>query len=339
MISVVCPFFNEESILEKSVLLMLENLSSLPEEWELIIVNDGSTDPSLEIARTLALRHPRLRVVTYPTNRGRGYAIRTGVAEARGRIIVTTEIDSSWGDDIVHRIVDEFERRSDADIIIASPHLPDGAYKNVPARRVFLSTLGNYIIRGGLTYSITMNTGMTRGYRREKFLALPLAEDEKEMHLEIVNKALAFGYRIYEIPAVLEWKDHKLTTTPGRKRKSSSNVQKLIRTHLLFSVEVAPFRYLYLVAALLMGAAGLFVLWAFVNLFLSQPSAFLLLTGLSLGLFGFLIFGIGALAQQNRASMREMWRIQHRLDVLQKELMNSPATSSGISRISRMPPE
>lgn len=313
MISVVCPFYNEEAILEASVRLMLKNLESLPEEWELLIVNDGSRDGSLDIAQQLARENSRLRVLSYTPNRGRGYAIRTGVAAAQGEIVVTTEIDSSWGDDIVQRIVEEFQRRPDADIIIASPHLPGGGYKNVPAKRVFLSSVGNYIIRTGLTYKITMNTGMTRGYKREKFLQLPLYEDEKEQHLEIVNKALAFNYRIYEIPAVLEWKTHKLTSDSGKKRKSSANITKLIRTHLIFSLFAAPFRFLYSAAAFFGLLAFIFMVWAVINFFNPNPSIFLALTSFFLALFGFLIFALGILGQQNRALMREIWRVESQL--------------------------
>ena len=313
MISIVCPFYNEEAILEASVKLMLRNLASLSDEWELIIVNDGSTDRSLEIARALEREHPRLRVLSYPHNRGRGYAIRTGMAQARGDCVVTTEVDSSWGDDIVHRIVAELKKRPDADIIIASPHLPGGGYKNVPALRVFYSTFGNYIIRSGLTFSVTMNTGMTRGYRREKFLALPLDEDEKEMHLEIVNKALAFGYRIYEIPAVLEWKDHKLSTQAGKKRKSSAKINKLIRTHVLFSLMAAPFRYIFAVSGMLLVGSVVFFALAVYNLFTPAPSVFLALTSFFLALFAFLIFAVGLLAHQGREILREMWRVRSEL--------------------------
>jgi len=198
MISVVCPFYNEEAILEKSVELMLKNLEKMGEKLELIIVNDGSTDGSLEIALRLEEKHPHLRVISYPINRGRGFAIRTGVAQARGKIVVTTEIDSSWGDDIVSRIVQKFEELPDADIVIASPHLPGGGYKNVPLKRVLLSKWGNLIIRASVKRTISMYTGMTRGYVKEKFMALPLDENGKEMHLEVVNKALSFNYKTYE---------------------------------------------------------------------------------------------------------------------------------------------
>lgn len=310
MISVVCPFYNEEVILEGSVRRMVRNLETLQGQWELIIVNDGSQDGSLEIARRLEFEDPRIRVVSYPVNRGRGYALRAGVAQANGKIVVTTEIDCSWGDDIVQRITDEFKKHPDADIIIASPHLPGGGYKNVPALRVFFSTFGNYIIRAGLTYSVTMNTGMTRGYRRDKFLALPLDENGKEMHLEIVNKALAFGYRIVEIPAILEWKDGQLAKQSGASRKSSSRVGRIIQTHLLFSLVAAPFRYLFFVSGLLaLFSCGLLA-WGIVNLIVGGPSIFLLIASASLGILALLVLGFGVLAHQGRFVQRELWRIR-----------------------------
>jgi glycosyltransferase involved in cell wall biosynthesis len=313
MISVVCPFYNEAAILEDSVRLMLKNLEALTDAWELIIVNDGSSDGSVTIARQLEAEYPRLRVLSYPVNHGRGYAIRAGAAVARGEILVTTEIDSSWGDDIVPRLVMELLQRPDADMIIASPHLPGGGYKNVPARRVFLSTVGNYVIRSGLAYDITMYTGMTRAYRREKFLLLPLEENEKEMHLEIIHKALAFGYHIYEIPAVLEWKHHKLTKTPGKTRQSSSNVNRLIRTHALFSLLAAPFRYIYFVAVLLAMVSGCFFIWSVYRLITRQVAVYAFLSSVLIALFAFVIFGVGVLAQQGRALQRDLWRLQSEL--------------------------
>ena len=313
MISVVCPFYNEEAVIEGSLRLMLRNLATLEEDWELLVVDDGSRDGSLAIAKRLEAEDRHLRVLGYPVNHGRGYAIRHGAASARGEVLVTTEIDSSWGDDIVHRLVAELARRKDADIVIASPHLEGGGYKNVPAARVFLSSLGNYVIRSGLTYGITMNTGMTRAYRREKFLALPLYEDEKEMHLEVVSKALAFGYTIVEIPAVLEWKTHKLTARPGQKRPSAFRVGRLVRTHLLFSLLAAPFRWLYGFAAVLGLVSGGFFVASVASLLTRRVAVYLFLSSLSFALFALLLVGIAVLAQQGRELQRDLWRVQSEL--------------------------
>ena len=314
MFSVVCPFYNEEAILERSVLRMLQHLanhaSRLEAEWELIIVNDGSKDRSLEIATRLERENTHLRVISYSSNRGRGFALRQGVRAARGEWVVTTEIDSSWGDDIAYLLLDQFKIHPDADIIIASPNLPGGGYKNVPFKRVLLSRLGNAVIRIGFTRKTTMNTGMTRAYRRDKFLALPLEEDEKEIHLEIINKALAFHYRIYEIPATIEWKDKALSTPGATKRRSSASVRKLIRTHLSFSLEVAPFRYLYTVAAIC-GVVGLgFSLFSIYRFLFQPPAIYSLLTGQLFLVLGLLFFGIGVLTKQNWLLLRNSWKSQ-----------------------------
>jgi hypothetical protein len=176
---------------------------------------------------------------------------------------------------------------------------------------VLLSTIGNYIIRGGLTYQVTMNTGMTRGYRREKILALPLEERGKELHLEIVNKALAFGYRIREIPAVLDWKHRAPARAAAARRKSSSNIRRLTWTHLLFSIMAAPFRYIFAVSGVLGLGGAAFIASAFYRLLITHEVAiYLALTGLFLALFSFLVFAVGILAQQNRTLQQEIWRVQ-----------------------------
>lgn len=315
MISVVCPFYNEESILEGAVRLMVKNLGSLGQEWELVIVNDGSLDGSLAVARRLEGEIPQLKVVSYTPNRGRGYALRTGVGAARGEIAVTTEIDCSWGDDIVHRLVAAFKEHPDADIIVASPHLPGGGYKNVPASRVFLSAMGNHIIRAGLSASITMNTGMTRGYRRDKFMSLPLEENGKEQHLEIINKALAFGFHIYEVPAILEWKDAKLAKPGSTKRKSSSKIPKLIQSHMLFSLVAAPFRYMYACSALFAVSGLCLFALTVIRLGQHQPPFPSFMGGLGMCMFSFLMYSVGILAQQGRSIQRELWKIRSELKV------------------------
>ena len=266
------------------------------------------------MAEAAAGEDPRIRVIDGP-HLGRGHAIRVGARAASGGLIVTTEIDCSWGDDIVPRLVHAMREHPSADIVIASPHLPHGGYRNVPWRRVVLSAAGNYIIRTGLTYAVTMNTGMTRAYRRERFLALPLDENGKEMHLEVVNKALAFGYEIREIPAVIEWKAHKLARQGAGARASSSSIGRLIRTHLLFSLLASPFRHLYFVSLSLSVAGLVLFLWSVANLFRPEPSIYLLLTALLVWVFSFLVFGIGVLAQQGRMLQREMWRVRHALQL------------------------
>lgn len=306
-VSVVCPFFNEAAILDYSIRHLLGQLESLDADWELIVVNDGSTDGSDGVAR--AISSPRLRVLGYPNNRGRGHALRTGIAAATGDIVVTTEIDLSWGDRIVHDLLDAFRRDPLLDIVVASPHLAGGGYRNVPARRVWISRIGNLVIRMLMTNAVTMNTGMTRAYRRALIKSLPLAEDGKEFHLEVILKATAFGVRIAEVPAILEWKDYK---HQGKrvKRKSSSRIRRLIVSHSLFSIFAHPVRYVIGLSVLTLVLGIFFLGWAVVAYVLQQVSAFLALLGVSLVILALAFFLMALIMQQGWQIQKELWTVQ-----------------------------
>ncbi len=314
-LSVVCPFYNEEQIIGDAIRLLLKRLENIDASWELIVVNDGCKDRSGEIAAEIARDEPRLRVLSYEYNRGRGYALRTGIAQARGAVIVTTEIDLSWGEDIVERLYAAKLAEPDTDIVIASPHLKPGHYKNVPLNRVLFSVVGNKVIRACMKNVATMNTGMTRAYRREIIRSLPLHENRKEFHLEVVLKATVLGYRISEIPAVLEWKDYK---HKGRevKRKSSTDVNKLVISHSLYSLFANPIRPTWgLSFFTMLGAVGC-LLFGVARLFLEGEAFPWILTGLLLATIALLLFAFGLIAQQGNMIQQEIWRMKQDFTVL-----------------------
>ena len=316
-VSVVCPFYNEQGIIEEAVRTLIAKLKTLETTWELIVVNDGSLDQSRELVAAIVDPEPNARLVSYAPNRGRGYALRQGIANARGDIIVTTEIDLSWGEDIVHRLYAAMKEHADADIVVASPHLDGGGYKNVPKGRVFVSQLGNWVIRACMTNAASMNTGMTRAYRREVIQEMPLEENRKEFHLEVILKAQAFQHRIREIPALLEWKEYK---HQGRevKRKSSSKVNKLIVTHSLFSIFANPIRYVWALAgvSLIIAAGFLGVGTTRYVLGLASPEypvIYQLIIGLSMGIISLVFFTFGVIAAQANTIQKEIWYLQRDL--------------------------
>jgi hypothetical protein len=195
---------------------------------------------------------------------------------------------------------------------VASPHLPGGYYKNVPFKRVLYSKLGNKVIRACMSNVVTMNTGMTRAYRREVIRSLPLTEEGKEFHLEVILKAKSLGYRIREIPAVLEWKDYKISGQKVR-RKSSSKINKLVVSHSLFSIFANPVRYVWgLSLVFLLGGIAMFV-WAVVLFLRHDVAAFVALTSFSMLLIAMLLFVMGVLLRQGNMAQRELWLVQQSL--------------------------
>lgn len=287
---------------------MLKNLSSLPCDWELIAVDDGSLDSSKALLSEVFAGETRARIISYPVNRGRGHALRTGIDSATGDIIVTTEIDLSWGDAVVEDLVYALQERPDLDAIIASPNLPGGGYVNVPARRVLISRLGNLLIRLLFTKKVTMNTGMTRAYRRAVIQDIQTDEKGKEFHLEVLLKLLTLGYRVGEIPATLEWKEHKLSSPGAKKRKSSSRVAPLIVSHLNFAVFANPIRYFWSLSALCFLGSIACILDAAYRMFVGEVAIYVAIVGLFLGLFGLMFFGFGVTSAQNIKILRELWR-------------------------------
>lgn len=308
-VSVVCPFYNEAPIIEHSIRTMAQNLARLDGEWELLVVNDGSTDQSGEIAHRVALEYPRVRVLGYPHNKGRGAALLTGIRQSRGAIVVTTEIDLSWGENIVHELVAATRAHPEADIVVASPNLPGGGYRNVPLKRVLLSRFGNRVIRACMSRAATMNTGMTRAYRRDAVMALPLYEHGKEFHLEVILKASALDYRIHEIPAVLEWKAYKQGDRQV-KRKSSSRVNRLIVSHSLFSLLANPVRYIWALSGVVFLVSMAFLVLATIFYLTHQVAAIAAIVALLLFIVAFGLFLAGIIFKQGSMVQRELWILQ-----------------------------
>lgn len=303
----VCPFFNEAAILAEAVTRMVGNLNRLNQSWELILVDDGSIDGSAQLAlKALAsvVVNGHYRLVGYPQNAGRGHALKTGIDLAKGEIIVTTEADCSWGDDIVEQLVSALGANSAADFVVASVHMPGGGLANVPGHRTWLTRWGNRLIRAFFNSTVSMNTGMTRAYRAPVIQPLPTHEFGKEFHLEVLLKLLTLGFKAVEIPATITWTAKKAGAPT---RKSSTRILRTIGTHLRFLAVAQPTRYFSAAAALscLVGLA--FEAGAIVELIAGGPSIYLAIMGMIVLLFALLFTGFTVLFTQVRESLREQW--------------------------------
>ena len=312
-LSVIVPMYNEEPTIHDCAASLNEALKSFDGSWELIFVDDGSGDNTLNIVSQLAEDDQHIRIVSYKNNRGRGYALRAGFKQCRGRYVVTIESDLNYGTEIVFQLYQEL-LDTDADVVVASPYAKGGRVENVPFRRSFLSRLGNKILRMAISADITTISGMTRGYKGDFIRSLPLAEDGKEIHLEIVSKGCMLGCCFSEIGATLRWAKAK----KGKpKRKSKFKPAKLVGSHLLFGFNEAPIMLFGSIGAavLLMGLALGFYLFVlhFIKgqvigdrVVLIMTTIFLVLSGFSMFLFCFLAYQIRDLRKEMFKSRYEM---------------------------------
>lgn len=227
LVSVVVPMHNEEENAEHTLAALAEVLSAQGWIYELIPINDGSTDGTGAELKRLAAADERIRPVSYEANRGRGFALRQGFAKARGSYIASMDADLSYTADTAVRMVATLVDDPDADLVLASPYMPGGSVEGVPFARLALSKAGNWVLRRTMSEPIYTSTGIVRAYRAEVIKSLDPESDGKEIHLEILSECLALGYRVIEIPAVLRTR---------RKGSSKFRPQATMVSHLAFTM-------------------------------------------------------------------------------------------------------
>ncbi|MEM2139814.1 glycosyltransferase [Nitrososphaera sp.] len=142
-ISIVIPVYNQE----ENVIKALERIGCVLDaafvDYELVVVNDGSTDRTLEVLKKEELSNQKLRVVSYARNRGKGFAVKTGVLESRGNAIIFTDGDLDISPEIISDYIKELES---SDLVIASKLHPSSKVK-APFSRRFLSRAFNLLVR------------------------------------------------------------------------------------------------------------------------------------------------------------------------------------------------
>jgi len=144
-LSIVIPAYNEASRLAPTILRIHEHLIGLGEAFEIIVVSDGSSDETLSVAHGLKAQCPQLRVLGYPTNRGKGFAVRIGVLQAAGALVLFSDADLSTPIEELPSLLGAI--RGGAHIAIASRHLARSRIEvQQPLSRRYLGRIFNFVI-------------------------------------------------------------------------------------------------------------------------------------------------------------------------------------------------
>lgn len=125
MFSLVLPAYNPGEKIDSTRAAVLRFVRSRSEPWEVLFVLDGCTDGTADRLDRLADAdpEPRVRVLGYPANRGKGYAVRTGLLAAAGRVRVFTDVDLAYDFDDILTVAGRVGDETPA--VIASRNHPD----------------------------------------------------------------------------------------------------------------------------------------------------------------------------------------------------------------------
>lgn len=317
-ISVVVPMFNEEENATRTLERLSFVLDSTDKKWEIIIVDDGSTDNTKKLVEEYSHFNRCVKLFSYSPNQGRGKALRIGFQIAQGMIICTTDADLSYDEKYIVRMIKLLEQNQDVDMVIGSPYIEGGKAEGVPFLRLLLSKVGNKMLGFALKGKISTATGVLRAYRRECIKSLELESDGKEIHLEILSKALSMGYKTLEMPATLKVR---------KQGKSKFRFKATALSHIIFSFFEKPIILFGLVGFFMLllgflGGAYVIYLWQKESLNPNRPLmtliVLLVISGIQVLLFGFL-------GTQLVHLRKEIYKIQRENKNLEEKINNLPA--------------
>jgi hypothetical protein len=190
--------------------------------------------------------------------------------------------------------------------------MPGGRTIGVPRDRLFMSWMGNKVLQMALPEKIHTITCVVRCYRNEVISSLDLESNGKEIHLEILSKLLAMGYKVREIPAVL---------TSRKKGASKFAFRSTALSHLLFTIFERPallFGFIGMLLTLIGLGLGAYILYLYTggvlnpNRPLTTLMTLFILGGIQILSFGFLASQIHFLRKEvllNRRALAHLKRI------------------------------
>ncbi len=162
-ITILMPAFNEEHHISQGIKGIVNLVSKLGYDYEVIIIDDGSTDNTRNVAKKEA-NNPHVRVIGYKQNRGKGNAIMYGLQHSKGDYVVFW--DSDWDIEPLE-FKDYIIALEHADIVIGSKRHPESLVES-PFLRKFLSYGFNLLIRLALGIKITDTQTGFKVFRRER---------------------------------------------------------------------------------------------------------------------------------------------------------------------------
>ena len=192
-LSIFFPAYNDAATIPSMVISAFLTVQKITNDFEIIVVNDGSKDHTAELLNELQRLYPQVRVITHPQNRGYGAALRTGFSSASKEWVFYTDGDAQYDPREMVKLVEALE--SNIDVV--------NGYKierSDPLHRIIIGRLYHHIVRMIFGFRLRDVDCDYRLMRRSIFDKVQLTSTSGTICLEMVKKMQDFRYRFSEVP-------------------------------------------------------------------------------------------------------------------------------------------
>lgn len=200
-LSIVIPAFNEEHRIGDTLDVFMAYLKRQEYTWEIVVVDDGSTDAMTSMLHQNYPDTAQVKVLSYAKNRGKGYAMRTGVQEASGRYILISDADSSTPIEEIEKFWPRF--KVGADVVIGSRAMAlSDVQVHQPWYRQTMGRMFNLLLR---LLQLTRFKDTQCGFKGIRAVCVEtifsrMTIDGFGADCEMLFIAEKFGYNVEEIP-------------------------------------------------------------------------------------------------------------------------------------------
>ena len=199
-LSIVIPAHNEEQSIPDTIRQIISALSQTEIDYELLVINDKSTDKTAAVLEDLCAEFPRVRFLTNLGPSGFGYAVRYGLEHFSGDCVAVMMADLS---DSPHDLIRFYDKmfKENYDCVFGSRFIKGGAVVDYPLIKKIINRIANTIIRFvmGIRYNDTTNA--FKLYKREVIEGVkPLLSPHFNLTIEIPLKAIIRGYSYTVMP-------------------------------------------------------------------------------------------------------------------------------------------
>lgn len=218
-LSIFFPFWNEEENIESVVSSAIPIAEKVAENWEIVMIDDGSTDNTREIAGVLAKKHNRLRLVSLGKNRGYGAALRAGFENTKYNIVVFTDGDGQFDFSEIEKLIEKID---DSDIVVGFRRKRRDS--NLFRRLLLMNLLKFWDLILFRFYFRDIDCGFKMFKRNSLEKLYPLRSEGAMITSEILAKAKRKNLKIAEVG---------ITHYPRAKgHQSGANIQVIVRAIL-----------------------------------------------------------------------------------------------------------